>query len=554
MTTQGVNPEEFPTSGEPQIETLTLESRYPKLVLPEHTMWPVKLHDEKIRLEVAESLPQLVGALSEPVQSATPAQISDIFAKNPHERRTPWKLREERDGGYTYSSDYYEGSTVDGRTPLFWGLNYTFDSNGRITKLEMMDGGRSYNSGRAQYQEFLNYDEDGYLAERTTWGYIDPTVTDRFEYAVDEAGKKTPAKMTRTIKTQGDDSVPMTVDLANYEEWLSTNPNGFTALLKEQIEHEELSVKDFNVSEYRKGILFSHPEHLELALVMYGDGSYPTPGGETALEHNDKVFAEGSSLGGALFSLMARRGDMGEFVQSRIMESVQAKWQAVQKSRKSDANESSHFSFDYDGAGHFHKTFGDVKITKGGLELTLGAAYVGDQVEDQLASALGKKRGLQNATIEVPVNQSEREGYFFIDVKGVCDKLGIPVTEQDVATYLDEYLGDQDDNDPRTRYDKQWGRQPALWQDKATGVSVILVTQRHDYDSSTDIDKFFSHDGTSVWGPLPKEIRHIGDSKKNLPKIKVIIEPSGNPFDEETTKRTDETIRSYMSKLEEASA
>ncbi|OGL30913.1 hypothetical protein A3F37_00530 [Candidatus Saccharibacteria bacterium RIFCSPHIGHO2_12_FULL_41_12] len=557
MTTSGVNPEGFPQGGEFVDEAITLQSRFPQINMPRDTMWPLRLHDEATKAVVAEVLPELVTALSEPIKPATKNQIHDIFATNPHKRRLPWHYKEDGEG-LTYTTGAYEGQTdAKGSTPLYDGINYQFDANGRMVKFELIEGEHSYNRHRPRYQEFLTYDNEGYLTERLTWGYIEPTITDRFEYTVDEAGRKTPAKMTRTQKVQGEDSEPMTVDLANYEEWLMTNPNGISALTREQLDPKELEITDFNVSEYRKGILFAHPEQLEHALVMYGDGSYPTPGGETALEYNDKAFADAhGSLGGALFSLAARSGDMREFVSNRITSKVQDKWNQLQKKRAKATSESVHFGFDYDGAGHFHKTNGEVEITKDGVGLTLSAAYAGDQVEDQLASALGMKRGLRNATIEIPVNQTERDGYFFVDVKAVCDKLGIPVSEQDVADYLEDYLGDKDDA-PKAkyqRYSKYGSRQPAIWQDEATGVSVILETERRDYDSSADLDNFFGHDGTSVWGPLPKEVRRTSDSKKNTPKIRIVVEPVGDPFDEATTQRTDVVVRTYMSRLEQSAA
>lgn len=546
MTTEG-----FARGGEFTDEAIALESRFPQITMPIDNMWPLRLHDEATKAVVAEVLPELVTALSEPIPPVNPDQLHGLFATNPHNRRTGW-LHSETDEGLTYSTAYYEGQTDSkGSTPLFYGINYTFDQKGRLAKREYVDGDRSYNALRPNYQEFLTYDEDGYLTQRTTWGYIEPTVTDSYEYEVDEDGHKTPSKMTRVIKSGygREDSEPMVVDLGHYEEWLETNPNGFSKVTKEQLESQELTVDDFSVEERRRGILFSHPEQLEHALVMYGDGTYPTPGGETALEYNDKVFAEGSALGGALFSLMSRSGNMRQFVQDRIMEQVTPKWNAVQKSRKADASESVHFSFDYDGAGHFHKSNGEVRITKQGVELTLSAAYVGDQVEDQLAGALGVKRGLRSASIEVPVNQTAREGYFLVDIKAACDKLGVPVTDERITEYMREYLG-EGEYALKDSYDRHYGRKSPLWQDAETGVEVDLVTQTKDYDSDTDLDDYFDHDATSMWGPLPKNVRKLDGRKQASPKIRVLVQPSGNPFDEETTRRTDDVVRSYMSRLQ----
>jgi hypothetical protein len=557
MTTSDVNPEGYPKGGEFVNEVHALNSRFHEIVMPRDTMWPVRLHDEATRAVVSEVLPGLVATLSEPIKPATKDEIHGIFATNPYERQQPWHFTEDGEG-LTYTSGACKGLTdARGSTPFYDRMNYQFDSNGRVVKFEAIEGEGSYNAHRPRYQEFLTYDDEGYLTQRKTWGYLEPTTIDRFEYTVDESGRKIPVKMARTLKVQDDsynykDSAPMTVDLANYKEWIATNPNGFTVLTREQLDPKELEINGFNVSESRKGIRFAHPEQLEHALVMYGDGSYPTPGGETALEHNDKAFAEGSSLGGALFSLIARSGDMREFVHDRITSKVQDEWDQLQKKRSKTVSESVYFGFDYDGAGNFHKTNGEVTITNDGVELTLSAAYVGDQVEDQLASALRMKRGLRSASIEIPVNQTERDGYFFVDIKAVCDRLGMPVTERDVVDYIEDYLGNDKDapKAPYQRYSKHGTRQPVIWQDEVNGVSVLLATEQHDYDSSTDLDKFFGHDDVSIWGPLPKEIRRVSSNKKNTPKIMIIVEPTGDPFDEETTRRTDEIIRSYMTKIQ----
>ena len=561
MSVKKARQENFPQGGEGITDEVTLASRAPSIVMPNDSMWPMKLHDEEIFAAAGEALPLLVKALSTPIEPVSKDQIQAIFAKNPHGSRTPWRFQELEDGKYSYSREAYEGNKnpADGSTPLHYGINYVFDQKGRIVQFEYIDGDWSYDRGHPNYQEFLIYDEDGYLAERSTWSkFMHPPITDKFEYSIRPDGSRSLQTMIRTIKTQGGsfgykDGEPMSVDLANYQEWLAKNPNGFTRVAKTELEPQDLVLKDFEVSEHRRGILFPHPEQLELALVMYGSGSYETPGGETALEHNDKVYAEGSALGGFLFSTFTRSQDMSEFVGRRIMDDVNRKWELVQKSRDDDASDRVHFSFDYDGAGHFHKTSGEVQITKTGLELTLGAAYVGDRVEDDLASALIKKRGLRSASIEIPVNQTQRDGYFLVDLQAVCERLGISVSDSDMKEFLGEYLGEGEFE--RSSYDRIYGKQPVLWQDAAHGIRVVLETQRKDYDADVDLDLFFGHDEASIWGPLPKDIRHLNDDGKGYtPKIKIIVEPRGNPHDEETTQRTDDIVRSYMMKLEKTNS
>lgn len=554
MTKSGVNSEGFPTGGEFLHEEITIESRFPHTVMPVDNLWPVRLHDEATKSAVAEVLPEFIATLSVPIKPATESQISDLFASNPHDRRTPW-ISKRTDEGLIYSTAAYEGrEDANGNNPIHYGINYTFDVNGRLIKREYNVGKRPYQRHHANFQEYLAYDDDGYLIERTTWSQDEATFTDSFEYNVAENGSKTPAQMTRTLRVSGDgfsygDSVTMTVDLANYEEWLATNPNGFTALAREQLNPKKLEIRDFSVSEHRRGIFFSHPEQLENALVMYGDGSYPTHGDKTALEHNDVAFAEvHDSLGGALFSLVARSSDMRKFVHDRITNKVQEKRNQILKNITKASCESVQFGFDEDGVGNFHNTNGVVTITQEGLELTLSSDSAGDNVEDLLASAMQTKRGLRSATINVPINQTERDGYFFVDVKAACEELGIPISAEAVTKYLGDYLFENDET-PISSYDRKNVKQPSLWEDEATGVTVDFIVERHDINSDTDLVAFIRHDNTAIWGPLPKEVHGGSEEGLMTPKLRVIVMPAGDPFAPETTEHIDEIVRGYMRKL-----
>ena len=251
---------------------------------------------------------------------------------------------------------------------------------------------------------------------------------------------------------------------------------------------------------------------------------------------------------------VSRRGDMNEFVNSRITTDVFEKWNKVQESKDADASASVGFSFDYDGAGHFHKTSGDIKITKEGLVLTLNAAYVGDQVEDQLASALGKKRGLQSATISVPINQSSRDYYFLVDVLSASERIGVPISGEYLDAYLADYLGETEATAGLSAYDRKYRTRPAMWSDSDRGITAKLVTTMTDYNSHTELSDHFSRDEISFWGPLPKAL-HVeegSEPKGNQPKIVITIEPKGDPFDQATSDATDAIVKGYITNLEEA--
>lgn len=60
-------------------------------------------------------------------------------------------------------------------------------------------------------------------------------------------------------------------------------------------------------------------------------------------------------------------------------------------------------SYDYDGQGRFHKTSVDVAFDRENNALVLGlsAAYVGDKVEEELATALGTERAISSMGVKV---------------------------------------------------------------------------------------------------------------------------------------------------------
>jgi hypothetical protein len=353
--------------------------------------------------------------------------------------------------------------------------------------------------------------------------------------------------MTRTSRVDGVDTKPITVDLAHYQDWLENNPNGFARVEKESLEPHELHIDDYSVREYRSGIQFAHPEHLEHALVMYGTGNLS---GETAQRYDEKVYTkEGGPIGGALFAF-AGRGDIPEFVRTNIMEGVSTAWETVQNSKNPNASERFYRSFDYDGVGQFHKSSVEVTVTKSGVELHLSAAYVGDKVEESLAKALGKDRGLRSTTIEVPVNQTDRDGYFLVDVTEACKKMGLPVSEDEAGKYLTEWFEAYQRQSEKGSYDAKYGERPILWEDASKGITVSLDFERDDIDADVDLQQFFSADDKAIWGPLPKDVRHPEkDKRASYPKIRVLVQPQGNPYDAGTSQQVSDTIHDFTSKF-----
>lgn len=551
-----------PKVPEPNREvSLTLESR--AVFYPESSdnMWPIKLHNEKIKQVVEKSLPEMVQALSQPVESVHKDKVQEIFRwGRVSQRHRRWEFKDEEEGGYSMMSRGFRENR-GGSENIIFGIKCTFDKNGRMVRYEYIDdleyindleyidyNPRLYYTGQTIFSVSFVYDSDGYLVQRSLWKEYKPPIFDRFDYATASDGKKTPTLMTRTLRIDGKDTKPITVDLAHYQEWLENNPNGFVRVEKESLNPQELKIEGYTVSEHRSGIHFAHPEDLERALIMYGTGNIPD---ETPYRYNEKVFTEsGGPLSGALFDLVAGRGDIQSFVQKQIMELVSEAYETVQNSQNPDAKEKVHLPFDYDGVGHFHKTSVDVEVTKKGFELHLRAAYVGDQVEESLAKAMGKERGFRSATIEVPVNQTGRDGYFLIDIAEVCQKIGLPVTEEKVGKYITEWFESYRRQSEKSGYEARYGERLVLWEDPSKGVTVTLDFERYDYDADVDLLQFFSADERSIWGPLPKYIRSPEiEVRSTYPRVRILVQPLGDPFDQVVAQQATDTVHTFTSKF-----
>lgn len=541
----------LPERREPVLPEDLLEARMPHIPMPSDRMWPARLHDPVVFAEAETFLPQIVSALRQPVEPATRDELQAIFAQNPYNRQLPWMTYEEG-GRLAYATKGYLGPRDDhGSQDIFSGLRYVFDDHGRVVQAAHVEDDRPGLSGLSNLTVRFEYDADGQLVRQANEANLGGTYTDSFTYKIDPAtGEKLPVAMTRHLRVHRPDgtigtSQPMTVDLENYAAWLATNPNGFHAVTADELNPRDLEITDFTVKEQRHGIRFDNPGQLEQALIMYGNGTYPTPGGKTAFEHNIDEFS--ASLGGFaadLFTEATTGGNMHDFVKRRITDGVRDDWKWTQQWwRRSGSERQRRFSFDYDGLGNFHKTHGEVTVTKSHLELELGAAYVGDEVEDQLAAALGKQRGLVRTTLAVPVNQSDREGYFYVDVAEVCEVLGIPVMNATIENYLDTVVMSSQVDSDRSHRDR------VLWSDATNGVAASFLPRLDDYDTSTDLRDYFRRDGAAVWGPMPKNIRNTDPDSVNDPQFRIAVEPVGDRFDRDVVAQADRIMFDYLSRL-----
>ncbi|MCW1908331.1 MAG: hypothetical protein KIH63_003240 [Candidatus Saccharibacteria bacterium] len=547
--------ESLPERHEPLQPESLLEARMPFVPMPTDRMWPLRLHDAKVHAEAQEALPQIINALSQPVAAVSPEDVRAIFAQNPYDRQRPWTSSGD-DEQLSYVAQGYLGPEDErGGHDIFYGLQYDFDENGRVTRAAMVQDDRPGVSDLFNHQVLFEYDQNGHLVQQTTAAGLGGNYTDTFHYSTDPmSGSIVPVEMTRTLLVHRADgsvgeSLPMMVDLAHYDEWLATNPNGFHAIEQEAFRPHDLEAGDFRVDEYRRGIRFASPGELEQALIMYGNGTYATPGGQTAFEHNVDAFAtSGGSWAAELFAEATTSGDMHAFVKGRITNAVRENWGWAQRPwRRSGTERNTHFNFDYDGLGNFHKTHGEISVGKSHVDLELRAAYVGDAVEDQLAAALGKQRGLRRMTLSVPVNQSDREGYFYVNVAEACELLGVPATNATIERYLDDaIMPGQTDS---TRFDRD---QPPLWADETHGVAVNFAPRLEDYDTRTDLRDMFRRDGATIWGPLPRDVLRVDPNKVYDPEFRIVVTPAGNPFDPEVMRQADEVMHGYVSRIGQA--
>jgi len=238
--------------------------------------------------------------------------------------------------------------------------------------------------------------------------------------------------------------------------------------------------------------------------------------------------------------------------QQQIIKAVQRVYEAVQNSPDPDICRRIWKGFDYDPMGNVNEkkmwdgktelTVGlNIKITKyNGIQLQLDSSSYAYELEESLAEAINKKRGFRLATIRVPINnQTERDGSFFVNLAEACQKMGIPVTEEQAEKYIEKWV---------YRYQRQLEYEAIerliLWEDEIRGVKVRL---KFPGGSKQSIFK----GGPYIWGQLPE---NEGIFKKEriadlYPRIEIEVRPPGDPFYEEGIRQTYKTINKYTREL-----
>jgi hypothetical protein len=158
---------------------------------------------------------------------------------------------------------------------------------------------------------------------------------------------------------------------------------------------QERAITGVEISQYESGIPLKGWESVKNALNIFASGA--SRGSRATEQH--QMQAVGESMGGfaaAFYAVAAPHmsGGSSSFVEKMLQEAEPAVQSRGRWSR----------SYDYDGQGSFFKTTVEVNRAdkKDGYILQLNAAYVGNQVEEGLAEALGAERGLswKNVAVE----------------------------------------------------------------------------------------------------------------------------------------------------------
>lgn len=299
----------------------------------------------------------------------------------------------------------------------------------------------------------------------------------------------------------------------------------------------ELNITGVKVSEYRSGIPLQGWDNVESALRQYESGAAKR---RTAMDHNIKAYGDSyGELGAALFIFGNSQG-RESFVDELLQE--------ARPSVQNRGQWSKHY--DYDGPGRFHKTSVEIKAlpnTENGYLLGLNAAYVGKEVEDGLAEALGIEQGLQWKSVNVELAPEETD--FRVDFDAVADRLKLFYEELDPAPTLEPggfrqrlvetVKGEQPAEKPELTGEAivrtllatdeyTSGSNPFVLGIK-DGVEVSLnlgrVGDRFNWRGGDRNEELWKAEGTILSGPLAESYSDRGGLE--VPSIIVSIEPYG---------------------------
>ena len=175
-------------------------------------------------------------------------------------------------------------------------------------------------------------------------------------------------------------------------------------------------------------------------------------------------------------------------------------------------------SYDYDGQGRFHKTSVDVDFDKQNEALILGlsAAYVGDKVEEELATSLGVERAVSSMGVKIELPEMadqdlalplEQRQSFRLDctplanvINSVLEKFRGQKSEIKPEDLVSAFMKKSEYNEDEGSFTVSLGSGMSLTLNISGGSRFVYPTDKKGWDNLVDTRKA---DGTAIVLPFP---------------------------------------------------
>ena len=260
-----------------------------------------------------------------------------------------------------------------------------------------------------------HYDDDGYLVNIRQSQYGGGGHEDKIEYAQVEGVKK-PVRMIRRLfggKGGGNNpsdnmGSPISVDLQNLDA-LRAAPQPPQLPPIEEIKESPHGIKEVVVSENHSGIRCADWREVVDLLKKYGRGNYK--GGQATVKHDRSAYDQTYGEEGEMEFANDQQDELDDFINKNF--------NTGENPVHSTGWEYDRW-FDYDGKGGLFKSAVRIRKIEDGYILNLRAAYVGDDVEEQLAQAVNKPRGMEQTSVRVWYNAGD---YFLVDFQQIIENL-----------------------------------------------------------------------------------------------------------------------------------
>src|SRR3989344_3740391 len=295
---------------------------------------------------------------------------------------------------------------------------------------------------------------------------------------------------------------PITVDLQNLDA-LRAEPQPPQLPPIEEIKEMSHGIREVVSSESHSGIKCADWKDVIDLLKKYGRGDYK--GGQATFEH-DRI---------AYDQAYGEKGEV-EFAEKQEYESAEFVDENFNAGENPDHATGWEYNrwYDYDGKGGFFKSGVRIRKTGDGYVLNLTATYVGDKVEEQLAQAANKPRGMKQASVRATFNADD---YFLVDFQEILENLyrgGLNIegqAEQLAADYASDIMTSEG----------SWSSRPEVVLEEAEDFEVFIRAEIPDGDRffrTKDAKKdLWQSSSGSVFGP--KEIDEKDGTNTRLPSV-----------------------------------